>query len=296
MTIREFLWELRNRLLPGHYPRAMGEWPLRLSDDFGEEQLADLRARVERLDSESQYGWGQTIDFGPFEKKGFLGYGYLEIVGLLDKWSWWPRSLAGMLVADLGCFTGGHSVLMAQRGAERVYAVDELSGHLRQCECLASSFGLSQIETIESSVFRADEYIPEKSLDMIVLSGVLYHMSDMLVGLLMMHKLLKPGGLLIIETNGVDDDRRSYANFGRYYGGMWWQPSGLCVRDMCEHMGFEQVDVRFYKPDRCLARAVRSESDDISFRRGMNWAFSHLDDDRKRTMDRRVMAPVRPRL
>lgn len=296
MSIRELLWTLRKHLAKRHYPRAMADWPLRLPEDHDGTRLRDILSRCEAAAAKSQYGWGQTVEFGETVQEGFLGRGYLEIVGLLDRWRWWPQDLAGLRIADVGCFTGGHSAIMAHRGAERVYAVDELPEHLAQCEALCAAYGLEQVTRLQSSVYALDQRIDTCSLDLIMLSGVLYHLSDMLVGLLMMRKLLKPGAALILESNGVEDMKRSYANFGRYYGGMWWQPSGRCILDMLEFMGFRDAEVRFYKPDRCLARAVRDESAEIPFKRGMNWPFTDLVDAERRTMNERVMAPVRPRL
>ncbi len=128
------------------------------------------------------------------------------------------------------------------------------------------------------------------SLDLILLSGVLYHLSDML-GLYALRTLLRPGGTLIIETNAVHDDLHYYANFGRFFAGMWWQPTTLCVQDMCEMMGYEAVETYPYVPYRCLARAVRIE-EEPSFRRGFNWPFPDIADAVPRTVDARIMAPA----
>ncbi len=296
MTLSEISWELRRHFFKRSYPRAVADWPLRLQGDPSSEQVQALKDEVDELDSRSQYGWGQTIDFGPFKKGGFLGIQFLEIVGLLDKWGWWPRDLTGAHAADLGCFTGGHTLMLAQRGAEKVYAVDEVPQHLEQCGFLCRAFGMEGVEIIESSVYGLRDRIPAGTLDLVLLSGVLYHLSDMLVGLLVIRELLKPGALLIMESAAADDHKRSFANFGRFVGGMWWQPSALCIRDMCEFTGFEDVDVRFYKPDRCLVHAQRSSSEEIPFKRGMNWGFTDLTDAQHRSMDRHALALVRPRL
>ncbi len=296
MTLSEILWELRRHLFRRSYPQAKAAWPHRLPADLSDEQVAALKREAAELTERAQYGWGHSIDFGPFRQDGFLEDQYLEIAGLFDRWGWWPEDLSGLQVADVGCFTGGLSMLMAGRGAAQVYSIDEVPEHLAQCDFLAKSFGLAGIKTIETSAFQLQNHVPVGSLDIVLLSGVLYHMSDMLVGLLELRQLLKPGGLLLMETNGVDDQKRSFANFGRYYGGMWWQPSALCLRDMSEFMGFEAGDVRFYKPDRCLMRAVKTEDEEIPFKRGLNWEFDDLADATSRTRDRRVMAPVRHRL
>jgi SAM-dependent methyltransferase len=63
---------------------------------------------------------------------GLLGEKYLTLAGVVDRLGWWPTDLTGKQVADVGCFTGGLSVLLAARGAERVAAVDELPEHLEQ--------------------------------------------------------------------------------------------------------------------------------------------------------------------
>jgi SAM-dependent methyltransferase len=296
MTPSEIFWEIRRHFFKSSYPRRVAQWPLRLPGDMSLADVQALKDKVDQLDARSQYGWGQTIDFGAFKKQGFLDIQFLEIAGLFDAWGWWPRDLTGRHVADIGCFTGGHTVLIAHRGAEKVYSIDEIPVHLEQCALLCDAFGISGVQHIESSLYGLSRKIPTGSLDLALLSGVLYHLSDMLVGLLEIRELLKPGGRLLIETNALDDKKRSFANFGRYYGGMWWQPSARCIRDLCEYTGFDGVELRFYKPDRCLVCANRGAEAAIPFKRGMNWPFASLDDAEPRTMNRRVMAPVRPRL
>jgi hypothetical protein len=155
---------------------------------------------------------------------------------------------------------------------------------------LAEVFQMKCITPVQSSVFFLLDHLSEHALDLVLLSGVLYHLSDMLVGLYVMRRLLKPGGTLLIESNAVNDFKHSYANFGRFYAGMWWQPSGLCIQDMCDFMGFEDTQVRFYKGNRCLVRTTSSDRD-IPFKRGMYWKFDSPEDTRPRPMNPGVMAP-----
>jgi SAM-dependent methyltransferase len=254
-------------------------------------EIDQIAADVDRLTAAAQYGWGHTIDFGPFQKEGLLHDDYLKIAGGLDEWGWWPARLDGMRVGDVGCFTGGLSLLMAHRGAEVIYAVDEIPEHLAQCAFLARIFGTDAVRPMLQSAFRLREHITPGSLDLVLLSGVLYHMSDMLVGLYAIGELLKPGGLLLIQSSGVDDFAHSYANFGRFVAGRWWQPTGLCLQDMCELMGFRKPEVRFYEPNNCLARAFH-DGTDIPFKRGLNWTFGNLRDARPRSLDAGMMAPA----
>jgi SAM-dependent methyltransferase len=180
---------------------------------------------------------------------------------------------------------------MAHRGAATVYAVDEIPEHLAQCAFLASTFGTTAVQPRLRTLYRLGEVIEAGSLDLILFAGVLYHLSDMLIGLYALRMLLKPGGLLLIQSNAIDDFHHSYANFGGFIGGMWWQPTGLCLKDMCHHMGYEHTEVGFYRPNVCVARAVRSNAE-IPFKRGLNWAFEDMRDERPRSLDWRLMAPA----
>lgn len=273
---------------PTFAPAALG---LRLNGDVSARRLQELQAKVERLGGAAQYGWGHTIDFGPFRKEGLLRDSYLAIAGGFDAMAWWPARLDGMRVADIGCFTGGLALLMAERGAQVVYAVDEIPEHTHQCAFVADVLNARAVRPMCKSLFDLAEAIPAGSLDIIVLSGVLYHLSDMLVGLHVLRQLLKPGGTLLIESNAVDDFEHSYANFGRFYGGMWWQPTGLCIQDMCEFMGFRDGAVRFYHENRCIARAI-STADGLRYRRGLNARFESLRDASTRSLDPAIMAPA----
>jgi len=114
----------------------------------------------------------------------------------------------------------------------------------------------------------------------------------MLVGLVAMQTLLKPEGILLIESNAVECFQHSYANFGRFFMGMWWQPTALCIQDMCEFAGLSRPEVRFYTPVRCLARAIKPPNSRLLFKRGMTWPFSDLQDEVPRTLDPSVMAPA----
>jgi SAM-dependent methyltransferase len=273
----------------------MATLPYKLPFNMPAAEVAAVRSKVEALASAAQYGWGHTIDFGPFVQPGLLAEEYLGIADLLDERSWWPKSLAGMTVADVGCYTGGLLLYMAGRRPAKIYGVDELPTHLDQARFLVDLYKIPNVTFIEDSVYRLNDKIPEQSVDIILLSGVLYHLSDMLLGLYLMRRLLKKGGTLIIESNGVNDMRQSYANFGRFKSGMWWQPSGLSIIDMCQFMGFEDVDLFFYKKNRCLARATRASLDEIPFKRGINWEFDDLTDASRRQFGLSGMAPVAPR-
>jgi 2-polyprenyl-3-methyl-5-hydroxy-6-metoxy-1,4-benzoquinol methylase len=82
------------------------------------------------------------------------------------------------------------------------------------------------VTCLDCSLYDLPRKLAPSSFDVILLSGVLYHLSDMLVGLLALQHLLKEDGVLLIESNAVECFEHSYANFGRFVAGMWWQPTG----------------------------------------------------------------------
>lgn len=268
-------------------------WNLTLPATLDPAQVAYLQAEIAATAKASPYGWGHTIDFGPFCQEGILGDHYLAVLGAFEAQHWLPRRLDGLQVADVGCFSGALTALLATRGAEVVYAVDEVPEHLRQCQLVMRAFELGNVRFINRSLYTLEAELPAASLDFIVLSGVLYHLSDMLIGLYVLRQLLKPGGVLLIESNAIDDDVHSYANFGQFYAGMWWQPTSRCIRDMCALTGFADPQTCFYTEGRCVAKAVRN-TEELAFVRGMNYPFDRVHDLRPRPMDPAVMAPAQP--
>src|SRR5437867_2582548 len=75
---------------PAVRPISPAKWPYRLPDHLPAAEVEQIRQTVERLTQEAQYGWGHTIDFGPFRQEGILAEHYLLIAGCLDQWGWWP--------------------------------------------------------------------------------------------------------------------------------------------------------------------------------------------------------------
>lgn len=276
----------------GYVDATPAIWPLGIPAETSASAVEDLRRRLAAAGTAAQYGWGHTIDFGPFRMEGLLGTTYLAMVGAVDRLRWWPPELDGLQVADIGAFSGAVSALLASRGAAAVYAIDEIPEHVEQARLVAEAFGLSQIRPIQASLYDMEPHVPGGSLDYVFLGGVLYHLSDMLAGLVVLRNLLKPGGWLILETNAVECWTHSYANFGRFFAGMWWQPSALCVVDLLRFAGYSDAELVFYAPGRALARARRGAASAPPFTRGLTIPFESLRDPVDRPMDAGVMAPA----
>ena len=118
-----------------HYPASqLATFPFSLSSELPADEVRRLQEELNRLVSEAPYGWAHTLDLGPIRVDGLLGDNHLRIAGSLDEWQWWPASLEGARVADVGCFSGALSLMMSARGATEVVAVDEIQQHLAQCQ------------------------------------------------------------------------------------------------------------------------------------------------------------------
>lgn len=172
----------------------------------------------------------------------------------------------GQNCIDVGCMEGFMSILMHRQGAKTVTAYDRLD------KCLA----ISEVKTTYDVDF---SYISGPTLsqlplvakqkllspfDVVIFSGVLYHVIDPLGSLLRVRDIARVGGTVIIETSVVVD-----TNCGMYFnpGQNLQKPpnlftvtsAGLDV--MLRFCGLEPKDVYFfsYKKDQATRTAVICE-------------------------------------
>jgi 2-polyprenyl-3-methyl-5-hydroxy-6-metoxy-1,4-benzoquinol methylase len=124
---------------------------------------------------------------------------------------------------DIGAMECLHSILLKKQGAQYVHAFDRLD-----CEEKVKLVKAAHNVRFEySRVPSLREFLPiakntEKfPYDVVVFSGVLYHMFDPLSGLAMVRGLLRNGGILLLETAAViEKSMAMYFNAeGRFYQG-----------------------------------------------------------------------------
>ena len=120
----------------------------------------------------------------------------LEALGL-------PRDFSGLRVLDIGCADGFFSFEAEKRGATQVVAVDyrkpTSSGF-----SLASEILGSQVEYHIDNVY---DLTPEEygTFDVIFFLGVLYHLRNPLLAFDRIRQIIKPGGLLFVESQIIDN-------------------------------------------------------------------------------------------
>lgn len=162
----------------------------------------------------------------------------------------------GKSVLDLGTMNGMWAFEAEQLGAEKVVAGDiwQNCSHMQYERLIfAKSVLNSKIfvvtnaeitclhDRLESS-FRL--YGIKDGFDIIQCLGLIYHVEDILKALREVHKCLKQGGQLLIETacwvGGGDEPLcRFNSDYGIYPDSTtYWAPNKACLYDMLKHTGF----------------------------------------------------------
>jgi SAM-dependent methyltransferase len=131
---------------------------------------------------------------------------------------------------DIGIMEGLVTVLLERRGASKVVGYDRVArqGKLSlvraALDCTFEHVAGMRLSDLPS-VLAARGHSP---FDLVVFSGVLYHMFDPLAGLATVRGLVRDGGLLIVETSAAMTEQMvAYFNSkGRYRGGTnYWEIS-----------------------------------------------------------------------
>jgi tRNA (mo5U34)-methyltransferase len=204
---------------------------------------ADLRGRVATLP------WWHTMELAPgIVTPGRQGAGTARTLRRLRL----PARLDGKSFLDVGAWDGCFAFEAERRGAARVLATDRFSwdgggwGTKAAFDLAREALG-SQVESLRVDPM---ELSPERvgRWDVVLLAGVLYHVSDPLE--LLRRVAAVTSELLIVETHveaalakelpilrfrGIDRLDDDPTNF--------WAPNRLCVEQMLQSVGFQEVTV-----------------------------------------------------
>ena len=177
-----------------------------------------------------------------------------------------PADLSGLSVLDIGAANGAVSFELERRGAARVVATDIISGNDFGFERTRDFIG-SRAEFLRTSIYELPEVLPDR-FDIVVFYGVLYHLRHPLLALDNLHRLTRPGGLVLIDTVVCDSIVESVADQSvcaffpgtelNEDGSNWFAPTVRCLIGWCESSGFS-AEVLSQRPEphpsRCLVRA-----------------------------------------
>lgn len=172
-----------------------------------------------------------------------------------ERFFWMPPFVAGGLLVDVGCGTGGYLAEMRELG----WTVIGFEPSAGAGEAARERFGLDvRIATLEGADFA------DGSADVVTMRMVLEHVRDPRATLSEVHRILKPGGRLLLSVpNAGSLETRA---FGPHWRG-WELPRHLShftprtLRALLEEMGFTSVDIRHLANANNLAASLH-------FRRG----------------------------
>ena len=185
-----------------------------------------------------------------------------------------PEELEGWTVLDVGCNAGFYSFEMARRGA-RVTGLDHDEHYLSQARWAAGVLELEDRTEFERGTVY-DLARDDRTWDLVVFMGVLYHLRYPLLGLdavcravdrlLVFQTLSMPGDEVREDTDGLGLDRRD-ALLEPGWPKMaflehrfqddptnWWAPNHACIEAMLRSAGMRVVErpgheIYLCKPD-----------------------------------------------
>jgi len=142
--------------------------------------------------------WHHRIDLGGTITPGLQDTNQvLADIGL-------PESLHNQDVLDLGARDGFFSFECERRGANRVVALDYVPSSMTGFDLCKRVLG-SSAEWANANVYQIGSRFPESSFDVVLFLGLIYHLRHPLLALDRIHNVLKPGGVLLIESHLIDE-------------------------------------------------------------------------------------------
>jgi len=193
-------------------------------------------------------------DFMPWRKGPF------EIFGIEVDAEWrserkWNRVLPELpdlqdkIVADIGCNNGYYMFRMAHHGPKLVLGFEPYLQHYFTFKTLNSFAGCGNLTCELLGVEHMGLF--RESFDVVFLMGILYHRSSPVDVLREIRTAMKPGGVLIVESQGIPGSE-PWALFPeqRYakVPGTYFVPTVSCLANWLSRAGFSGVKTFFSHP------------------------------------------------
>jgi SAM-dependent methyltransferase len=205
-----------------------------------------------------KFHWGHNHDFGDFQLTGRMADRHLDLMAdFIDFFPLHLQNFEGKTVLDVGCWTGGTALLLCALGSN-VVAIEEVKKYADTAAFLARSFGLADRMAIEPlSLYSCNNAAFADRFDIVHFPGVIYHLSDPVVGLRILYNALKPGGTILVESAGIHHEE-PYCRFDgslivesgnkqdlSRVGWNWFLPSPSALFRMMREAGFEKIETRW---------------------------------------------------
>ena len=195
-----------------------------------------------------------------------------------------PQDLRGASVLDVGSNAGYFSIQMKRRNAGRVLGLEPLDEYLRQAKWCRDVWGLD----IEYQQVNAEDLdrIAGQQFDLVVFTGILYHLKHPLLALERVGRLCRDAVLIETEVLAERPGNLVYARTGAGEAlavapctqGMakfierdelngdpsnWWVPDLECVLAMLRTSGFTHMSNPVYLQETRLALVASKSADSL---------------------------------
>ena len=240
--------------------------------DATSEQYAPSEVDRQR-DFSIKFHWGHNHDFGDFYLQGAMGDRHIDLMA--NFCTLFPISVQDFRrkdVFDIGCWTGGTTLLLAALGS-RVVAIEEVNKYAEMVSFLVKSFGIQEnVKVLSSSIYSCNTESFCDRFDIIYFPGVLYHLSDPILALRILYNSCKSGGVILLESASIRHERpiclfegSCVHNSGRKQtlnrtGWNWFIPSPSALRRMLKEVGFEGIRTQYFDASKRVYAYARKTS------------------------------------
>jgi 2-polyprenyl-3-methyl-5-hydroxy-6-metoxy-1,4-benzoquinol methylase len=155
--------------------------------------------------------------------------------------------LNGQSCLDIGTMEGLIPILMRRRGARNVTAYDRPAALTSRIASVKKRFGVEFDFVSGFPLAQLPANVDHRTFDVVVMSGVLYHLFSPLAGLAIARGLLRDGGLMIVETAAViAGEPAMYWNSAFRFGGeSYFHPSVACLDYFARFLHMEIIDCAY---------------------------------------------------
>lgn len=189
----------------------------------------------------ADFDWGHDHDFGSFKVEGRMRDRHIRhLAEFIDRFEAIPPSLEGAQVLDIGCWTGGASLLLCAMGAQ-VLAIDEVKKFVECLSYLRDAFSITNLEVQHRSLYELTPKEFQDRFDYVLFAGVLYHVTDPIVALRLTFNCLRDGGKCLIETTGFHHQLEVISYARRKYN--WFDFSPSALTQMLADVGYDEIEV-----------------------------------------------------